>query len=343
MENTSNFLDKVKEFWKNNVIKSRTGQIVLLLIGITVFFIIFEPKFFRLQTYNSMLLQMSELGILAIAVFLCILVGGLNISVMANANLAALAMGSFILANVTENSTPQQISLAIAGGVLCALAVGAVGGLLNGLMVGYAKMPPLLATLGTGTLFTGLQKGLTGGESVWGYPEQLEFFGNGKILGFPLPFVMFFFITVIIFIMLKFTRFGYKIYMTGANQTTAKFSGIPTERVTMFTYIVAGMLSSLTATIVLGRTMSANSDYGLLTYVLFTIFVAVVSGSRAGFGSVITVFIGMFALQTLQTGFNYLLQTVKGSTYFRDFIWGALLIVFLIVNYYANVRRLEDN
>ena len=63
--------------------------------------------------------------------------------------------------------------------------------------------------------------------------------------------------------MLKFTRFGYKIYMTGANQTTAKFSGIPTERVTLFTYIVAGMLSSLTATIVLGRTMSANSDYGL--------------------------------------------------------------------------------
>ena len=80
-----------------------------------------------------------------------------------------------------------------------------------------------------------------------------------------------------------------------------------------------------------------------MTYVLFTIFVAVVSGSRAGFGSVITVFIGMFALQTLQTGFNYLLQTVKGSTYFRDFIWGALLIVFLIVNYFANVRRLEDN
>ena len=133
MENTSNFLDKVKEFWKNNVAKSRTGQIILLLIGITVFFIIFEPKFFRLQTYNSMLLQMSELGILAIAVFLCILVGGLNISVMANANLAALAMGSFILANVTESSTPQQISLAIAGGVLCALAVGAAGGLINGI------------------------------------------------------------------------------------------------------------------------------------------------------------------------------------------------------------------
>jgi ribose/xylose/arabinose/galactoside ABC-type transport system permease subunit len=131
--------------------------------------------------------------------------------------------------------------------------------------------------------------------------------------------------------------------MTGANVTTAKFSGIPKERVTMFTYIIAGVLSSLTSAIVLGRTMSANPDYGLATYVLFTIFVAVISGSRAGFGSVLTVYIAMFALQTLQTGFNYMLQLIKGSTYFRDFIWGLLLIVFLIVNYFANVKSIEDN
>ena len=111
----------------------------------------------------------------------------------------------------------------------------------------------------------------------------------------------------------------------------------------MLTYIVAGVLSALTSAIVLGRTMSANPDYGLATYVLFTIFVAVISGSRAGFGSVANVFIAMFALQTLQTGFNYMLQTVKGNTYFRDFIWGLLLIVFLIINYFANVKSVEDN
>jgi len=302
-----------------------------------------EPKFFKVKTYLSMILQMSELGILAIAVFLCILVGGINISVMANANLAGLFMGYFILMNVKPDSTPQQIELVILGGIGIALLVGVLGGLLNGLMIGYAKLPPLLATLGTGTLFTGLQKGLAGGESVSGYPTQLEFLGGGKILGIPLPFIIFTIVSILIFVMLKFTKFGYKIYMTGANQTTAKFSGIPTERITMYTYIVAGILSALTSTIVLGRTMSSNPDYGLATYVLFTIFVAVISGSRAGFGSVSNVFIAMFALQTLQTGFNYMLQTVKGNTYFRDFIWGLLLIVFLIINYFANVKKIEDN
>jgi simple sugar transport system permease protein len=343
MEKKKSFLDWFKGFWSQNVMKSRTGQLIILLIVITLFFRFSEPKFFRVKTYDSMLLQMSELGILAIAVLICQLVGGLNISVMANANFAAWAMGSFVLANVHEGMTSPQIWLVIMGGVGCAILIGIAGGLLNGIMVGYAKMPALLATLGTATLFTGLQKGITNGESTWGFPEQMEFFGNGRVLGLPLPFVMFVAITLIMFVILKFTRFGYKIYMTGANPVTAKFSGIPTERVTMFTFITAGILSALSATIVLGRTMSANPDYGALTYVLFTIFVAVVSGSRAGFGSVITVFIGMFTLQTLQTGFNYMLQTVKGSTYFRDFIWGVLLIVFLIVNYFANVRRVEDN
>jgi simple sugar transport system permease protein len=343
MEKKQGFLEKAKEFWNTNVAKSRTGQLILVLIGITIFFALTENTFWRTKTYLSMTLQMSELGILAIAVFLCILVGGINISVMANANLAGLFMGFFILSNVTKTSTPAEINLIILEGIGVALIVGALGGLLNGLMIGYAKLPPLLATLGTGTLFTGIQKGLSGGESVSGYPTQLEYLGAGKIYGIPLPFILFTVVSILIFIMLRFTRFGYKIYMTGANITTAKFSGIPTERVTMFTYIIAGILSSLTSAIVLGRTMSANPDYGLATYVLFTIFVAVISGSRAGFGNVLTVYIGMFTLQTLQTGFNYMLQLVKGSTYFRDFIWGLLLIVFLIVNYFANVKNVEDN
>ncbi len=343
MEKKQSFLEKVKEFWNVNVAKNRTGQLILVLIGITIFFSLLEPKFLRIKTYESMLLQMSELGILAIAVFLCILVGGINISVMANANLAGLFMGYFILANVRPDSTPQQINMIILGGVLVAVLVGVAGGMLNGLMIGYAKLPPLLATLGTGTLFTGIQKGLAGGESVTGFPTQLEFLGGGEVWGIPLPFIMFFVISVLIHVMLKFTTFGYKIYMTGANQTAAKYSGIPTESIIMNTYIVAGVLSALTATIVLGRTMSSNPDYGLATYVLFTIFVAVISGSRAGFGTVLNVFIAMIALQSLQTGFNYMLQTVKGNTYFRDFIWGLLLIIFLIINFYANIKKVEEN
>jgi len=360
MGKDNNFWDKLKNFWEKNVAKSRTGQLVIALIFITVFFWIAEDKFMRVQTYKSMLLQMSELGILAIAVFICILVGGLNVSVMASANLSAVMAGMFILrftgsagywadqatavdtTLAIENMTNTQINLLILGAVGIAIAVGTLAGLLNGLIVGYFHLPPLLATIGSGFLYTGIFKGITGGESIFGYPENLEFIGNGEILGIPFPFYLFLILSVVMFYVLNYTKLGYRIMMTGANETTAIFSGINTRDIKLKTFTMAGTLSAIAGMIILGRTMSANYDYGLATYVLFTIFVAVISGSRAGFGTVINIFIAMFALQSLQTGFNYMLQTVRGNTYFRDFIWGVLLIVFLIINYYANVRQVEE-
>jgi len=338
-----NFMEKLKAFWDRNVAKSRLGQLFIVLFVITIFFVLTEPKFFRWQTYESMLLQMSELGILAIGVFLCILVGGLNISILGSANLSALMAGLFMLSMARDGMTDAQLNLLVLQAFGVAILVGALCGLFNGIIVGYFRLPPLLATLGTGSLFIGLFKGITSGESIFGYPENLGFIGGGKLLGIPVPFYLFLGATVIMYILLHYTKFGYRMYMTGANETTAIFSGIDTRSVIMKTYIVAGILSSITGMIILSRTMSANYDYGAATYVLFTIFVAVISGSRAGFGSVINMFVAMFALQTLQTGFNYLLQTVRGNTYFRDFIWGLLLIVFLIINYFTNVKRIEQN
>ena len=110
-EQKQSFMEKAQEFWHKNVAKSRTGQLILVLIGITIFFSLADKRFFNERTYGTMLLQMSELGILAIAVFLSILVGGINISVMANANLAGVSMGYFLLATVKPESTPAQIDL----------------------------------------------------------------------------------------------------------------------------------------------------------------------------------------------------------------------------------------
>jgi simple sugar transport system permease protein len=343
MGKENSFIDKIKTFWDKNVAKSRTGQLIVVLILITVFFTFTEDKFMRPRTYQSMLLQMSELGILAIAVFICILVGGLNVSVTATANLSALMAGFFILRFVEEGMPDGQINLIILAAFGVALVTGFLCGLLNGVIIGYFHLPPLLATIGTSFLYIGIFKGITGGESIFGYPTNLEYIAAGQIFGIPIPFFFFMAMSLIMFFALRFTKFGYKMYMTGANETTAIFSGINTRDVRLKTFTIAGLLSAIPGMIILGRTMSANYDYGVTTYVLFTIFVAVMSGSRAGFGTIINIFIAMFALQSLQTGFNYMLQTVRGNTYFRDFIWGVLLIVFLVINYYTNVRQIEEN
>ena len=343
MENNISFLEKLKIFLEQKVTKSRTGQLIVMLIATTVFFSIFEPDFLRMKTLKSMLLQMSELGILTIGVFICILVVGLNTSVTASMNLSALAAATVVL-NFADKSMPDsQIYLIIVGAFVASMAVGLLTGIVNGLAIGYLGLPPLLATIGSAFLFTGINKAITKGESQFGFPIQVGVLAGGEVFGIPIPFLLFLGISVIMFFVLRYTKFGYKMFMTGANETTAIYSGINTKDVKFKTFVISGLLAAFPAMIILGRTMSANYDYGVNTYVLFTIFVAIISGSRNGFGEVINVLLAMFVLQNLQTGFNYMLQGVSAGGFFRDFIWGVLLIAFLIVNYFTNVRKTETN
>ncbi len=85
--------------------------------------------------------------------------------------------------------------------------------------------------------------------------------------------------------------------------------------------------------------MSAAYEYGSKTYVLLTILIAVLAGIQAGFGNVINVFLGVSILQVLSTGFHMLLLGMRGSSFFKDFTWGVLLITIFIVNYFANKRK----
>jgi len=107
----------------------------------------------------------------------------------------------------------------------------------------------------------------------------------------------------------------------------------------MKTYVLSGVLASGAGIIIMSRTMSAAYEYGTTTYVLLTILIAVLAGVQNGFGNVINVFISMLILQALSTGFQMLLQGVRGSTFFKDFSWGVLLIVIFVINYLVKRRK----
>ncbi len=88
--------------------------------------------------------------------------------------------------------------------------------------------------------------------------------------------------------------------------------------------------------------MSAAYEYGTTTYVLLTILISVLAGVIPGFGKVIDIFIAVLILQVLSTGFHMLLTGVRGSSFFRDFAWGILLIIIFIVNYFVRGRTKND-
>ena len=280
---------------------------------------------------ESMAFQMSEVGILAVAMALAMLIGGIDLSITAMANLSAIAAGLLLTRFGTHGLRTLEAAPVIALAIAAAVAVGLACGLLNGLLIGRVGVPAILATLSTLMLYTGLAYGITRGRAVHGFPGQFLYLGNGKFVGIPLPLVVFLAVVTLLSLALNRTAFGFKIYMLGSNPTAAKFSGIDNPKMILHTHLIAGLLSAVAGIVILARTNSANADYGS-SYILITILIAVLGGVAVtgGSGRLAGVALALAALQMLSTGFNMLLLRFSGSNFFRDFAWGLLLLCVMV-------------
>jgi simple sugar transport system permease protein len=318
------------------------GQTLLLLgvlIVLTFFFGTQESKFLTARSITSMGFQLPEIGVLTLAMMITILTGGINLSVNATSNLAAVIAGLFLVKLMPPDLAPGMVNLYVAAALTLALIVGLLCGVINGFMVGYIGVPPILATLATMTFFTGISTGLTGGATVTGFPDQVAVIGSKDILKIPIPFIVFIALTAATYLLLNQTTFGFKVRMLGSNPTAANFSGINNRAILMKVYIISGVLSSITGILIMGRTMSAAYEYGSTIYVLLTILIAVLAGILPGFGSVIDIFIAVLILQVLSTGSNMMLAGIRGSSFFKDFAWGVLLILIFVLNYFIRGRK----
>ena len=105
--------------------------------------------------------------------------------------------------------------------------------------------------------------------------------------------------------------------------------------------MVSGIFSAITGVLIMSRTMSAAYEYGATTYVLLTILIAVLASVIPGFGNVFNIFIAVIILQILSTGFHMLLVGIRGSSFFKDFSWGVLLILIFVINYFMRRRKRE--
>ncbi len=315
-------------------------QALLLAIVITIFvgMSALEPDTFpTLNNISSMAFQISELGILSIGMTLAFLIGGVDLSVNAIANLSAILAGMVVKKLTPAAASGSAVWLAFAFAVVVALGAGLLCGLLNGVLIGRVGISAILATLSTLTLYAGIAVGITKGAAVSRFPEPILFVGNGKVLGVPVPLLIFLLVLAVTSVMLNRTAFGFKMYMLGTNPNASRFSGINNTRVIILTHVVVGVLSAIAGIIILTRTNSANADYGT-SYILMTILIAVLGGVSVtgGFGKVSGLLLGLIALQFLSTGFNMVLLSYSGSNFFRDFAWGLLLLLVMGINYYSN-------
>ncbi len=304
------------------------ATLMLLMLALwAVFAIAIGDRFFSVNTLQSMAFQMPELGILSLAMMLALLSGGLNLSIIATANLTGLTI-AFVLTRYVPGSEGMAWAglqvLAIASG----FAVAALVGLVNGFVIAYLGVSPILATLGTMTLCKGLAIGLTRGNVLSGFPEPIVFIGNGTVFGVPFALIVFALCALPVAIMLNATPFGTKVYMIGSNEKATRYSGVDTRAILLRLYVLSSLLAGVAAVVMLARFNSANAAYGE-SYLLVTILAAVLGGVDpfGGFGKVGGLILALIILQMISSAFNLL----NLSQFLTLAIWGGTLIAVAAV------------
>ena len=320
--------------YSNNANLLRLGAITLALLG--TMSLLTGGRFLSVANFESMAFMLPELALLSLAMMFAMLTGGIDLSVVAIANLSGIVATLVMTHLLPENAGAGATALVVSGGVLLAIATGVACGIINGLLISRFNISAILATLGTMQLFTGVALVITGGKALLGLPSIVQAFGNDTLLGVPIPFWFFTIIMFVVWIVIEKTPFGLRVRLTGSNPVAALFSGIRVPSILLRTYLATGVLASLTGLLMIARTNSAKADYGS-SYLLQAILVAVLGGVNpaGGFGTVKGVVLAVVALLFLASGFNML----HFSNFAKEFVWGLFLLAIMVFNHYASVRQ----
>jgi len=289
--------------------------LVLLLIVFTWLGSSLSPYFFSGSNFSDLTSNLMEKAIMALPLALIIIAGEIDLSVESMLGLASALLG-------LTYALGWSLWLAIP----LVLAVGALGGLLNGLLVTWARLPSLVVTLGTLALFRGLASVVLGPQSVSGWPSAFTNFGFGDVPGtlIPWPFVVFAVLAGAFTFVLHRTWIGRQLYAIGKNKEAARYAGIRVARVKTLLFILSGVLSALAGIVLTARFSSARADNGQ-GFVLDVVTAVLLGGVNifGGEGTIVGVVLAVFVIGVLRNGLT--LADVSPDT--QSVAVGALLII----------------
>jgi simple sugar transport system permease protein len=325
---------------------AKNFTLFILMLGILVLFSVLSPdRFPTVRNFRSMLAQFPEFGLLTVAMMLSMVVGGIDLSVVAVANLCGVLAAIILATGQTAGVLPGGVLVLLS--VVTVLVVAAICGTVNGSLIALAGVPPILATLGTQGLLMGLAIIFTKGHGITGFPEEIYFIGNDSVFGIPVPFLIFVVMAALVAFILRKTRLGFTMYMFGSNPVVSRFSGINNTMVLIRTYMLSGILAGISSLIMISRTNSMRPGYGT-DYLLQAILVAVLGGTdpKGGVASMVGLVMGIMILQFTQSGLNIMAL----SAFAKKFIWGLALLLIMVVNYLISrynekkrIRTMQDS
>lgn len=308
----------------------RTVTLFIVLVVLSIFFSVLNPKNFpSVPNLRSMMLQMAETGIFVLAMFIIMISGGLNLSIVMLANMSAATMAMVTTGMVLGDVLVSPASRIIVG-VLVALVTGMLGGALNGMFVSNFGLNALLVTTATSLLFEGVAQLITKGGSIVNNITSVVIFGNSYIANLiPNVFALTLVCYLLAAIFANMTKYGENSRLLGANTVANQYCGNNNRRTLMTAYILSGLFSAVGGIVVFAKMGIVRSEYGstlssqaLLTLVLAGLLLI------GGTGKISNVLISLCILQVISSGLN-----LAGiTTYMKSVCWGVMLIAVVLVN-----------
>lgn len=289
-----------------------TYGILIFLVVLFIALSLSSPYFLTIDNLTKVLRQVAVVGIITVSMTMVILTGGIDLSVG-----STLSLTSVILAKLMVSGVSVPIA------ILITLLSGTVLGLFNGFLINKINISPLISTLGTMTIYSGITYIMTKGTGIFGFPKSFSWIGQGYILKVPVPIIILILVYVFGFFILNNTRFGRYLYGIGANEKASILSGVNVVKMKYMVYMISGLLSSLASVVMLSRIGSALPTTGV--GLEFDVVTAVVLGGvsvNGGEGKLQGVVIGLLIIAILSNGMILL----GVDSYFQTVVKGLVLL-----------------
>ena len=303
------------------------GRVVVLLVAVLGFGALREPRLLEASSLNSILLWIPLLVVMAVGQMFVIVTRGIDVSV-----------GSILgLSGVVVAMAFRDWELGVWGGVLLGIGIGASLGFVNAALVAWARIPPIIATLGTLTAYRGLAFIISGGRQVDSHQIPADLMrwsveGPLRIGGVVIPWLVAIalFVAALGYVFTRHMRAGRALYAIGSNAEAAHLQGVPVRRTLLLAYSLCGALAGLASVMYASRYGSLNPGYAGLDMELTVIAAAVIGGCdvTGGVGSVLGVVLGCMLLGVINVG----LAVLGIAADWQLLVYGLVILLALALN-----------
>jgi ribose/xylose/arabinose/galactoside ABC-type transport system permease subunit len=315
---------------------------LIFLVALMVLFALLQPRFLSSINLFNVMRQVSITGLLAIGMTFVILTAGIDLSIGSLVAFAGLVAAAVAKGGLQDRFTVGEGGIGYGWGLaaLAAIAVGLIGGYIQGFAITRLKVPPFVVTLGGMSAFRGAALLFAAGGPISGFEPSFTWWGQGKIgpaeLAVPVPVIIFLLAAVLAHVALRYTRYGRKVYAVGGNPEAARLSGLNVNRMICSVYVIMGFFAGLGSFVLAARLNSAEAVAG--TGYELTVIASVVIGGTSLFGGSGTIFgtvIGSILIGVLLNG----LVLMNVSSYIQQIVIGIIIVLAVAFDTFAKSRR----